>query len=84
MVVLVFKWGFFERFEYNMKMIIYKINYWWLLYIKILDLVCLVLIRFDLLIMNDYKYFLFYIYNLVLMVIVYCLKMLRYYLFIGN
>lgn len=63
MVVLVFKWGFFERFEYNMKMIIYKINYWWLLYIKILDLVCLVLIRFDLLIMNDYKYFLFYIYN---------------------
>lgn len=84
MVVLVFKWGFFERFEYNMKMIIYKINYWWLLYIKILDLVCLVLIRFDLLILNDYKYFLFYIYNLVLMVIVYCLKMLRYYLFIGN
>lgn len=84
MVVLVFKWGFFERFEYNMKIIIYKINYWWLLYIKILDLVCLVLIRFDLLILNDYKYFLFYIYNLVLMVIVYCLKMLRYYLFIGN
>lgn len=84
MVVLVFKWGFFEWFEYNMKMIIYKINYWWLLYIKILDLVCLVLIRFDLLILNDYKYFLFYIYNLVLMVIVYCLKMLRYYLFIGN
>lgn len=84
MVVLVFKWGFFERFEYNMKMIIYKINYWWLLYIKILDLVCLVLIRFDLLILNDNKYFLFYIYNLVLMVIVYCLKMLRYYLFIGN
>lgn len=84
MVVLVFKWGFFERFEYNMKMIIYKINYWWLLYIKILDLVCLVLIRFDLLILNDNKYFLFYIYKLVLMVIVYCLKMLRYYLFIGN
>lgn len=84
MVVLVFKWVFFERFEYNMKMIIYKINYWWLLYIKILDLVCLVLIRFDLLILNDYKYFLFYIYNLVLMVIMYCLKMLRYYLFIGN
>lgn len=84
MVVLVFKWGFFERFEYNMKMIIYKINYWWLLYIKILDLVCLVLIRFDLLILNDNKYFLFYIYNLVLMVIMYCLKMLRYYLFIGN
>lgn len=84
MVVLVLKWGFFERFEYNMKMIIYKINYWWLLYIKILDLVCLVLIRFDLLILNDNKYFLFYIYNLVLMVIMYCLKMLRYYLFIGN
>lgn len=51
---------------------------------KILDLVCLVLIRFDLLILNDNKYFLFYIYNLVLMVIMYCLKMLRYYLFIGN